>query len=192
MGLSVNHHSEAAFIHSDLKSFHSDLQIGSKYLANYKLSYCEQPPLSELEIVEIDFEGKPFVLVCQAAEAWRRMRAAAKRDQVFFEPFSGFRSYLYQKQMITRRLAQGRSLDDILSQVAIPGFSEHHSGRAVDICTDQIFDLTESFEKSAAFFWLSKNAAAFGFQLSYPRGNQRGIIYEPWHWCFNAPLPIAP
>jgi D-alanyl-D-alanine carboxypeptidase len=21
--------------------------------------------------------------------------------------------------------------------------------------------------------------------MSYPRGNPHGIVYEPWHWCWN-------
>ena len=34
------------------------------------------------------------------------------------------------------------------------------------------------------------NAAGFGFELSYPRNNLRGVHYEPWHWRFVG-TPVA-
>jgi D-alanyl-D-alanine carboxypeptidase len=40
----------------------------------------------------------------------------------------------------------------------------------------------ESFEHTEAFAWLQGHAAAYGFRMSYPRGNVHGISYEPWHW----------
>ena len=66
---------------------------------------------------------------------------------------------------------------------AAPGYSEHHTGRAVDIATPGSRPLTEEFEDSAAFHWLNENAADFGFSMSYPRDNRYGFIYEPWHWA---------
>ncbi|MBK7960075.1 MAG: D-alanyl-D-alanine carboxypeptidase family protein [Bdellovibrionales bacterium] len=37
-----------------------------------------------------------------------------------------------------------------------------------------------------AVLWLTENASRFEFQLSYPRNNDHGIIYEPWHWYCTA------
>ncbi len=167
---------------SILNKICEELKIGPQYISNYKLARCEQPLLSDLEIVEIDFEGKPFILAPAAANAWRAMRVAAKSDAIVIEPFSGFRSYVYQKQLIQRKLDRGMPIEKIITETAIPGFSEHHSGRAIDICTDGIYKLTEEFEKTGAFAWLDKNAGRFGFAMSYPRDNDRNIIYEPWHW----------
>lgn len=65
------------------------------------------------------------------------------------------------------------------------GYSEHHSGCAVDICSNDRFKLSESFEETDAFEWLMSHAQTFGFSLSYPRNNDKGIIYEPWHWFFR-------
>ena len=44
----------------------------------------------------------------------------------------------------------------------------------------------ESFEDSPAFEWLCKHAAEHDFSLSFPRDNQQGFLYEPWHWCHSA------
>ena len=74
---------------------------------------------------------------------------------------------------------------DILTHIAIPGFSEHHTGKAIDIHANGHPVLEEAFEKTEEFMWLSKNAASFGFRLSYPRANTLGIIYEPWHWFYT-------
>lgn len=76
-------------------------------------------------------------------------------------------------------------MEDILRVNAAPGFSEHHTGRAIDIGTVDSPVLEEEFENTSAYRWLQANAQRFGFQLSYPRGNAAGIIFEPWHWCYH-------
>ncbi|MDQ3057589.1 MAG: D-alanyl-D-alanine carboxypeptidase family protein, partial [Pseudomonadota bacterium] len=58
------------------------------------------------------------------------------------------------------------------------------SGRALDISTLDEPSAEESFEKTAAFGWLTANAGGYGFVMSYVRDNPHGIVYEPWHWCF--------
>ncbi|WP_413287441.1 D-alanyl-D-alanine carboxypeptidase family protein [Bdellovibrio sp. HCB337] len=168
-----------------LTEIHEYLGITQNYLETNRLSLHEQPPLEMLQIVDIDFEGKPFVLTTQTAKAWLQMRAAALQENIQLMPFSGFRSYLHQKNLIDKHLKNGRPLDDILTHIAIPGFSEHHSGRAIDIHAYGHPTLTEEFENTEEFAWLSKNAARFGFRLSYPRDNPHGIIYEPWHWFYT-------
>jgi D-alanyl-D-alanine carboxypeptidase len=172
-------------MNSILKPIHEELGIGEIHLSNCKLSPCEQPSLNELEITDLDFDGKPFILTKTTAHAWREMCAAADSEKIVLKPFSGFRSYIHQKQLIKRRLEKGHPLEAILREIAIPGFSEHHSGRAIDICAENRFVLDEAFETTPAFAWLSKNAQRFKFRLSYPRGNNQNIIYEPWHWYFQ-------
>jgi zinc D-Ala-D-Ala carboxypeptidase len=168
-----------------LKKIHEELGIGERHLSSCKLAWCEQPRLDELEVVDIDFDGRPFILTKAATQAWREMRKIANSEKVVLEPYSGFRSYLHQRLLIKKKLELGRSLEVILTETAIPGFSEHHSGRAVDIWTENKCTLDESFEKTLAFAWLSNNAHRFMFRLSYPRDNDKGIIYEPWHWYFS-------
>lgn len=142
----------------------------------------------ELVFVELGAEGRDHFLVREAAEAWHRMRAAARAAGVELVLASSFRSIARQAELIRVRLAQGRTLEDILSSVAAPGYSEHHTGRAVDIVSTDHPALEESFEDTAAFAWLTAHAAMYGFEMSYPRGNAAGYIYEPWHWCFQVPV----
>ena len=168
-----------------LIEIHGNLGITKEHIQANKLKFQPQPILSSLEVVDIDFEGKPFILHSAAAKRWRQMVLDAEKEKIFLKPFSGFRSYIYQMHLIDRRLKNGRALEDILTHVAIPGFSEHHSGLAVDIHADGKEVLEEEFELTDEFKWLKDNASRFDFYLSYPRDNNQGIIYEPWHWLYS-------
>lgn len=167
-----------------LKEIYQILGITELHLSANKLSLHLQPPLEQLQVVDIDCDGKPFILIPSAADAWLKMKKAALTENISLLPFSGFRSYLYQKNLIERRLKEGRKIEDVLTYVAIPGYSEHHSGRAIDIHAPGRPVLEEEFEQTDSFKWLQENAYKFDFRLSYPRGGTLGIIYEPWHWFY--------
>lgn len=168
----------------ELPQIHRALGITAQHLASCKLTPHAQPPLQELVVADIDFEGKPFVLHKAVAPPWAKMVGGAAEAGIVLKPFSGFRSYGHQRRLIEGHLRNGRPLSDILTHVAIPGFSEHHSGLAVDVHADGRPVLEEEFERGPEFAWLERNAGQFGFRLSYPRGNDRGIVYEPWHWFY--------
>lgn len=130
-------------------------------------------------------DGRELKLIPSAARAWSAMAAAAAAEEVTLLLISGFRSVDYQRQIIERKLSRGQTLQEILRVNAAPGYSEHHTGRAIDIGTPGSRPLEEEFENTAAFRWLQSHAANFGFGLSYPRNNAQGIIYEPWHWLHD-------
>jgi zinc D-Ala-D-Ala carboxypeptidase len=130
-------------------------------------------------------DGKPVRLTPRAAAAWRRMRAAAAVDDITLLPLSGFRSVARQVKIIRTKLAAGETIDSILQRVAAPGCSEHHTGRALDLGSPDHVSLDADFGRTAAFRWLKRHAARFGFHLSYPKNNRFGIVYEPWHWCWK-------
>ncbi len=130
-------------------------------------------------------DGKILRLAPAAARAWRRMQAAAAADGVALLPLSAFRSVARQTRIIRRKLARGDRIGDILRVNAVPGCSEHHTGRALDLGAPGHLTLEASFARTREFRWLERHAAKFGFRLSYPRGNRQGIAYEPWHWCWR-------
>lgn len=137
-----------------------------------------------LTLAGFDRYRRPLWLSAGAARAWQRMRRAAHINGVLLDAISGYRSHDYQLGIFGRKLARGQTVEQILSVNAAPGYSEHHSGRALDIGTPDELPAEESFEATPAFDWLSRHAAQFGFVMSYPRGNPHGIAYEPWHWCY--------
>lgn len=120
-----------------------------------------------------------------AARAWRRMQAAAAADGVDLVPLSAYRSIARQTLIIRRKLARGQPIAAILRVSSIPGCSEHHTGRALDLGTASHLRLEATFARTKAFRWLQRHAGAHGFRMSYPRHNSHGINYEPWHWCWQ-------
>ncbi len=138
-----------------------------------------------LVATEADCFGRPQRLHPVAFRAWTEMKQAAAAAGIELLLVSAFRSPRYQHDLIARKLARGQSLEQILAVNAAPGYSEHHTGRAVDVGTLDCEHLDVEFENTAAFRWLAGNAARHSFFMSYPRGNELGIAYEPWHWCYR-------
>jgi D-alanyl-D-alanine carboxypeptidase len=132
-----------------------------------------------------DALGYALRLMPEAARAWTRMRAAAARDGIDLRAVSTFRSVEVQLAIVRAKLARGQTIEAILRVSAAPGYSEHHSGRAIDITTPGYAPTEEEFERSPAFAWLTQNAEFHGFRMSYPRGNRHAIAYEPWHWYWQ-------
>jgi D-alanyl-D-alanine carboxypeptidase len=137
---------------------------------------------TDLEDVEPNIVGKPQRLAPPTARSWRQMKQTAALAGVELLLVSGFRSIRQQTDLFRQKLAAGQEIDAILRVNAAPGFSEHHTGRAVDIATPGTRPLTAEFESSKAFAWLTTNATTFGFTMPYGRGNTFGFEFEPWHW----------
>ena len=159
------------------------LGVPRDYASAHRLRVVREP--RKLVSIGMDIHAREQWMTPPAARAWVRMRDAAARDHVELQVVSAFRSAAYQLGIIERKLERGQSIGDILCVSAAPGYSEHHSGRVVDITTPGYPALEESFELSPAFTWLQDEAARFGFSLSYPRDNHHGIAHEPWHWCWH-------
>jgi D-alanyl-D-alanine carboxypeptidase len=141
---------------------------------------------TDLTIAEVDGNGNLHLLVPPAARAWLAMKQAAANDKIALEIVSAFRSIEDQIAIIRDKIDRAMPMERILTLSAPPGFSEHHTGCAVDINTPGCLAREEPFENTDAFRWLSDNAHRFGYSLSYPRGNRFGFIYEPWHWLYRA------
>ena len=110
---------------------------------------------------EPDCYGRRQRLTPEAFEAWSNMKQSAINDGVTVFLISAFRDAQYQHDLIARKISEGRSLEQILRVNAAPGFSEHHTGRAVDLGTHDCEALEEEFEQTDAFVWLERNAKSF-------------------------------
>ena len=129
--------------------------------------------------------GKNLKFDSLAAEAFFKMKKDAKKDSIEFRIASAFRSFEHQSRIIDKKIKSGRSISSILEENTLPGYSEHHTGYALDFMSKEAFSLSVDFEKTETFRWLLKNANQYDFYLSYPKGNNNGIMYEPWHWAFR-------
>ncbi|MGJ8690209.1 MAG: M15 family metallopeptidase [Gammaproteobacteria bacterium] len=164
-------------------ALHAQLGISADFMDSTALSFYEEP--GELVPTEVDFYGREQRLTSNAYSAWLEMRSQAAKAGVKLLMISAYRGIDYQAKLIQRKLDAGQALEEILCVNAAPGFSEHHTGRAIDIASPECPQLEEAFERTAAFLWLQSNASDFGFTMSFPRENNCGIIYEPWHWCYK-------
>lgn len=149
----------------------------------YHLHYEENT--SQLVQVNV-FYGQPVMLDHSAAAAFWLMKADAKKEGINLQAVSGYRSYADQKTLFERQVARRGSELEASRLSAPAGFSEHHTGYAIDISdADNEKDiLSFDFNKSEAFRWLQANAGRYGFEMSFSENNPMGVSYEPWHWRF--------
>lgn len=168
-----------------LATLHRELGIASNYASARQLPF--QAEANETELIDVgpNPDGRPVRLTPDAAGAWHALREAARHDRITLLAISGFRSVARQTEIIRTKLAAGQPIDSILRLVAAPGFSEHHTGRALDIGAPDYLELEENFAETAEFRWLNSHAPAHGFCLSFPRQNPHGIGFEPWHWLYR-------
>jgi D-alanyl-D-alanine carboxypeptidase len=163
------------------QKLHQELGIPADYGEDRSLPYYSEA--TGLVDVGPNLVGRMQRLTSDTAASWQQMVQAASDDGIRLLIVSGFRSFDHQAQLIRNKLEAGQSIGEILEVIAAPGFSQHHTGGAVDIATPGSRPLTEEFEESNTFAWLGENAGEFAFSMSYPRDNSYGFIYEPWHWA---------
>ena len=141
---------------------------------------------SESELEAISADGR-LKLRTAAAKKFLQMQAAAKADGVILTAISAFRDDKTQEHLffdIKEQRVQDATKRAEVS--APPGYSEHHTGYAIDIGDGNApaTNLETDFADTAAFRWLKQNALKYSFELSFPSDNEQGISYEPWHWRF--------
>lgn len=132
--------------------------------------------------------------------AFNAMKSVASKSRIKLAIVSGYRSYNTQviaffgsnnvHNPIHRFFTEGLTEPEIqevrqeyLNRAeisAIPGFSEHSTGLAIDIN-----NLSNNFANTSAYRWLQQHASEFGFTLSYPKNSTQGANFEPWHWRFD-------
>jgi D-alanyl-D-alanine carboxypeptidase len=167
----------------ELASLHEALGLGKDYIQHCTLPLYAQS--DQLVDAGKDISDRPLLLTDECLQHWQAMQASALKSGVVLLAVSGFRSYAYQASLLERKLRRGLSLKAILTVNVPPGYSEHHTGYALDITTTDCSVLSEEFAETKAFLWLKENAAKYNFTMSYPKDNGHGLIYEPWHWAYK-------
>lgn len=139
-------------------------------------------------------------------ESFDILQQAARKDGVEFNLVSAFRDQesqlvLFRNEMLKYGVQLSRlnderyinasttreMLDKVLTRVAPPGFSRHHSGITVDLASPEGYD----FGTTSAYRWLSENnyynAKRFGFLPSYPQLDELtkyGPNPEAWEYFY--------
>lgn len=127
----------------------------------------------------LTYEDYRIYVTRDTREAFVKMASSAAKDSVYLITDSGFRSPGFQKRIIKRRLADGQDPGKVLREVAPPGYSQHHTGRALDLVPSEA-----RFAHTRTFEWLQKHAAKYGFEQSYPDDPESPFPWESWHWMY--------
>jgi D-alanyl-D-alanine carboxypeptidase len=148
--------------------------------------YHEVAPADLIEVGPYRQTKRAVELHRTAAKSLLRMIAAARQANLELVPISGFRSVAYQEKLFAKAIEKRGSEIEAARWVAPAGYSEHHTGLAVDLGEgpEPEADVEPAFGDTAAYRWLAQHAASFGFEMSFPAHNPQGVGYEPWHWRF--------
>lgn len=153
---------------------------------------CPAPPDEARLVTAKDSEmlegSKPVRLRKRAMRAWRRMVAAARRqdrairaDPDALKLFSGYRS----PEADDARCATENNCQGLVRAAC----SAHRTGLAFDLnlgsapgyTVDSTADANRLFQsKTPAYRWLVRNARRYGF-VNY--------VFEPWHWEWTGEKP---
>lgn len=115
----------------------------------------------------------------------KEMFKVAAKEGITLLGASGYRSYNIQKNMFDKRVKEiGET--KAAEYLAPPGSSEHQTGFALDILSEDHNSLNSKFEKTKAFKWLRENSYKYGFILRYPKDKEEvtKFKYEPWHYRY--------
>lgn len=89
---------------------------------------------------------------------------------------SGYRGYSTQADVFGGKIKNG-NVSERQKVSALPGFSQHHTGKTFDILSveNSFWNKNPEIKK-----WVENNVAKYGFKISYP---SKGVLREaePWH-----------
>ena len=134
----------------------------------------------------VDADGKKTKVEKETLDKFYELRQDAKRFGFEIEINSAYRSVERQKE-VAKELEEEKGLEYVKLFVATPGYSEHHTGLAIDVTLRQngqkIVENEEKTIKLQMYETLHTILADHGFILRYPRGKEEitGYRYEPWH-----------
>lgn len=143
--------------------------------------------LERINLVEtIDVEGEKIYVEEQAYSSYLKLKTFLLQKGIEIGINSAYRSVEYQQQIYDEFVIKyGRDYAD--NYVATPGYSEHHTGLAIDIGikVNGIFpdNNNELMKHEDKYLEIHKYLNDFGFIIRYPKGKEEitGYPYEPWH-----------
>lgn len=141
-----------------------NLPIGKE--DKYRGQLADYTP-TDLVLIPLDhcYYRQPCWMRREAAEAYMKLREAAKKDGVNVAIFSGWRNRAHQS-----RLKSGGG------RVGRVGYSEHHMGTTMDVTDTASNATSNSYGNSTSGRWMQRNAAKYGFKAT--------VRSEPWHWRY--------
>lgn len=130
--------------------------------------------------------GDTYMVEEKALEQFEQLRAALLEEGIDIELDSVTRSVAEQQELWDNWMVEYGE-DYVHKYVAVPGYSEHHTGLAIDVCLEKdgkrIDDNDDMIAERDIFAKVHAKLAEYGFILRYLEGKDAitGYSYEPWH-----------
>ena len=130
--------------------------------------------------------GREFLVERKTLEQFEALRIKLLEEGVNIELDSTYRS-VQRQQELWEEFEKEYGIDYCRKYVAIPGYSEHHTGLVVDVCLIKdgvvIDDNDDMIAEREIFAKVHERLADYGFILRYLEGKEdiTGYSYEPWH-----------
>ena len=135
----------------------------------------------EITLVKVD-ENFSVSLEKETAEKYLQLKEYLASLGIRVEVLSGYR-YIGTQERIWRESVAANGEAHTKQYVAQPGYSEHHTGLALDLSLYDAYNDKVEGDDVEAFDKLMPHLHKFGFILRYPKGKEHvtGYPYEPWH-----------
>lgn len=145
-----------------------------------------------------DFEGGTIQVEKEALEQFYKLQEDLHKEGVDIVLDSAYRSVAKQQKLWDDWSADPEKGPEYVKKyVAVPGYSEHHTGLAIDIAIEKdgkvIYDNDEMIAERDIFAKIHAKLADYGFILRYLEGREdsTGYTYEPWHLRFVKDVDVA-
>lgn len=165
-----------------------DQEFYDEEYVTYVDEYTNDPLLlNKFNRVSDDYEPDKLVKIegnyestSETAKAYKKMLTDMKKEGLKVYIVSSYRSVSYQGNLYNY-YKRTDSVEEVDTYSSRPGYSEHHTGRALDI--SQVYNNLDVFEGSDEAKWVYENAYKYGFIVRYTEDNidVTGYIFEPWH-----------
>jgi len=140
--------------------------------------------------------GEDMKIEKETRTQFRKLREKLFKDKIYLLLDSAHRE-MFEQEYIWNKYEEEFGLEYTKRYVAVSGYSEHHTGLAIDVCFIYnghiINENPELCESKNVFKIIHESIADFGFILRYPEGKEKitGYAYEPWHFRYVGSVEIA-
>lgn len=145
----------------------------------------EKVELSEAKGIE----DETIYVEKKALEQFYKLQSELLKEGIDIRLESTYRS-VKEQQEIWDEWTVEYGEEYVKTYVAVPGFSEHHTGLAIDVCLvidgKIVNDNDEMIAQRDIFAKIHAKLAKYGFILRYLEGKEdiTGYGYEPWHFRY--------
>lgn len=154
---------------------------------------------STVELVEVkNAYDEDIKVEKKAYEKYLELKEDLAKDGITIELDSAYRSVQRQQDLWDEWSADPEKGPEYVKKyVAVPGYSEHHTGIAIDICLringELVYENEDMIKEKELFAKIHEKLSKYGFILRYLEGKDdiTGYSYEPWHFRYIDSPEIA-